>query len=119
MPTLLARHARVLVTMDDARREIPDGALFVRDGVIESVGATVELPDTADEILDLRGHIVLPGLINTHHHLVQTLTRAVPAAQDAELFDWLTALYTLWQRLTPEMVYISVKTGLAELILSG
>src|SRR5215472_14194417 len=119
MPTLLARHARVLVTMDDARREIPDGALFVRDGVIEAVGTTAELPGSADEILDLRGHVVLPGLINTHHHLCQTLTRAVPAAQDAELFDWLTNLYGLWQRLTPEMIYASTLTGLAELILSG
>src|SRR5579864_545772 len=119
MPTLLARHARVLVTMDDARREIPDGAVFVREGVIEAVGLTSELPDSADEILDLRGHVVLPGLINTHHHLFQTLTRAVPAAQNAELFDWLTNLYVLWQHLTPEMIYVSALTGLAELILSG
>ncbi|MHB8628803.1 MAG: 8-oxoguanine deaminase [Aggregatilineales bacterium] len=119
MPTLLARHARFLVTMDDARREIPDGALFVRDGLIEAVGSTADLPDTADEILDLRGHVVLPGLINSHHHLYQTLTRAVPGAQDAELFNWLTHLYGLWQRLTPEMVYVSALTGLAELILSG
>jgi 8-oxoguanine deaminase len=119
VPTLLVRHARVLVTMDDTGREISDGALFVRDGMIEAVGATADLPDTADEILDLRGHVVLPGLINTHHHLYQTLTRAVPVAQDAELFDWLANLYGYWQRLTPEMIYVSALTGLAELILSG
>ena len=89
MPTLLARHARVLVTLDDQRREIPDGALFVRGNRIEVVGPSAELPDRADEVIDLSGHVVLPGLINTHHHLYQTLTRAVPAAQDAELFDWL------------------------------
>lgn len=119
MSTLLARHARVLVTMDDQRREIADGAIFVRDNVIESIGTTAELPATADEVIDLSGHVVLPGLINTHHHLFQTLTRAVPAAQDAELFDWLRALYPIWARLTPDMIYVSALTGMAELILSG
>lgn len=119
MSTLLARHARVLVTMDETRREIRDGGLFVRDGVIEMVGATADLPEAADEILDLSGHVILPGLINTHHHLCQTLTRAVPTAQDAELFDWLTSLYGHWQHLTPEMIYVSALTGLAELLLSG
>jgi cytosine/adenosine deaminase-related metal-dependent hydrolase len=90
MATLFARHARVLATMDDTRREIPDGALFIRDGVIEAVGTTTELtasiPDqiaSANEVLDLAGHVVLPGLINTHHHMFQTLTRAVPGVQDA------------------------------------
>src|SRR5205085_4940715 len=77
------------------------------------------LPATADEVLDLSGHVVLPGLVNTHHHLYQTLTRAVPAAQDADLFHWLATLYPIWARLTPEGVYISALTGLAELALSG
>ena len=81
--TLLARHADVLVTMDDGRREIPDGALFVRGNRIEQVGQTGELPASADAVLDLAGHVVLPGLVNAHHHMFQTLTRAVPAAQDA------------------------------------
>ena len=76
-------------------------------------------PLDADEILDLGGHVVLPGLVNTHHHLYQTLTRAVPAAQDADLFDWLTALYPMWARLTPEAVRMSTLVGLAELALSG
>ncbi len=119
MSTLLVRHAAVLVTHDAARREIVDGGLFARDGVIVQVGATAELPVEADEILDLSGHVVLPGLVNTHHHLYQTLTRAVPAAQDADLFHWLKTLYPIWARLTPEAVHVSTLTGLAELALSG
>ena len=119
MPTLLIKNATVLVTMDDRRREIPDGGLFVRDGFIEKVGPTSELPAWADEVLDLSGHLVLPGLVNTHHHFYQTLTRAVPAAQDANLFNWLKTLYPIWARMTPEDVFISTQTALAELALSG
>jgi 8-oxoguanine deaminase len=119
MGTLLVRHAGVLVTMDSQRREIADGGLFARDGRIEAVGPTPELPSQADEVLDLRGHVVLPGLVNTHHHLYQTLTRAVPAAQSSDLFHWLTALYPCWARLTPEAIRVSTLVGLAELALSG
>ncbi len=119
MPTLLIRRAAVVVTMDDHRREIPDGGLFIRDGFIERVGPTSELPDEADEVLDLAGHIVLPGLINTHHHFYQTLTRAVPPAQDANLFTWLQTLYPIWARLTPEDICVSTQVALAELALSG
>jgi 8-oxoguanine deaminase len=89
MSTLLIHNAELLVTMDDHRREIPDGGLFVRDGFIEKVGPTSELPGTADEVLNLKDHILLPGLVNTHHHFYQTLTRAIPAAQNANLFNWL------------------------------
>jgi cytosine/adenosine deaminase-related metal-dependent hydrolase len=78
MSTLLVRHAEILVTMDDRRREIPDGGLFIRDGFIEQAEPTAELPATADEIIDLKGQIVFPGLINTHHHFYQTLTRRFP-----------------------------------------
>jgi len=117
--TLLLRHATVVATMDDARREIPDGAIFVRGNVIEHVGPSSDLPDTADEVVDLAGHVVLPGLVNTHHHLFQTLTRAVPAAQDADLFTWLAALYPRWSQLTPDMLHVSALTGLAEVMLSG
>jgi cytosine/adenosine deaminase-related metal-dependent hydrolase len=118
MTTLLVKHIHTLVTMDDARREIEDGALFIRDGAVEFVGSTSDLGErTADEILDLRGHIVLPGLINTHHHMYQTLTRA--CAQDKELFAWLRELYPIWSRLTGETVYVSAKLAMAELILSG
>ena len=119
MTTLLVRNAKILVTMDDHRREIPESGLFVKDGLIEQVGSTAELPDTADEILDLSGHLVMPGLINTHHHFYQTLTRAVPAAQEANLFNWLKTLYLIWARLTPADIRISTQTALAELALSG
>jgi 8-oxoguanine deaminase len=118
MTTLLITHAHIL-TMDDHRREIPDGGLFVRDGFIEQVGTISELPATADEVLDLSGHLVLPGLVNTHHHFYQTLTRAVPAAQDANLFNWLTTLYPIWARMNPEDIFTSAQTALAELALSG
>src|SRR5512145_3326011 len=118
MTTLLVKHAYI-VTMDDHQREIPDGGLFIRDGFIEQVGETSELPSTADEVLDLQGHIVLPGLVNTHHHFYQTLTRAVPAAQDANLFNWLTTLYPIWARMRPEDIFTSAQTALAELALSG
>jgi len=117
--TLLARHADVLVTMDDARREIADGAVFVRGNRIERVGTTAEMPPSADTVIELAGHVLLPGLVNTHHHMFQTLTRVVPAAQDSELFGWLQALYPLWARLTPEAIRVSALTAMAELLLSG
>ncbi|PJF47607.1 MAG: 8-oxoguanine deaminase [Candidatus Thermofonsia Clade 3 bacterium] len=117
--TLLIKHADWLVTMDADRREIPDGGLYVEDNCIVAVGPTAELPATADEVLDLRGHIVLPGMINTHHHMYQSLTRAVPAAQNAELFGWLRALYPIWARLTPEMIRVSTQMAMSELLLSG
>lgn len=119
MTTLLIKNASVLVTMDGQRREISGGGLFIRDGFIENVGAAGELPEAADEVLDLSGHIVLPGLINTHHHFYQTLTRAVPAAQDANLFGWLKTLYPIWARMTPDDIFISAQTAMSELVLSG
>ncbi|MET0442293.1 MAG: 8-oxoguanine deaminase [Casimicrobiaceae bacterium] len=117
--TILVRNAALVATMDDGGREIADGAVFIRGNVIEAVGPTAALPATADEVIDVHGQVVLPGLVNTHHHLFQTLTRAVPAAQDAELFAWLTTLYPLWARMTPEMMFVSAQAGLAELMLSG
>jgi cytosine/adenosine deaminase-related metal-dependent hydrolase len=119
MTTLLVRHVHLLVTMDDQRREIPDGGLFIRQGFIEQVGKTAELPSEADEILDLTDHLLLPGLVNTHHHFYQTLTRVVPAAQNANLFHWLKTLYPIWARMTPEHIRVSTQTALAELALSG
>ncbi len=118
MTTLLIKNAYI-VTMDDHQREIPDGGLFIRDGFLEQVGQTASLPHDAEEVLDLRGHIVLPGLVNTHHHFYQTLTRAVPVAQDANLFNWLTTLYPVWARMNPEDIFISTQTALSELALSG
>lgn len=124
---LIATHADMLVTMDEARREIPDGALVAEGPAILWVGETEALPapyraridDGSAQVLDMRGHVVIPGLVNTHHHMYQSLTRAVPAAQDAELFGWLTNLYMLWSHLTPQMIDISTRTAMAELMLSG
>jgi len=87
--------------------------------VIEQVGPSATLPQTADEVIDASHHVVLPGLINTHHHMYQSLTRAVPAAQNGELFNWLTNLYPIWANLTPEMIQVSTQTAMAELMLSG
>jgi cytosine/adenosine deaminase-related metal-dependent hydrolase len=119
MSTLLVRHASCLVTQDEDRRIISDGGLFARDGVIEQVGPTTTLPDKADRVLDARDMLVLPGLVNTHHHLFQTLTRALPPAQNAPLFDWLRALYPVWGELTDEAIYVSTLIGVAELLFSG
>lgn len=117
MPTLLLKNADLLITMDGARRRIADGGLFVRDHVIQQVGHSAELPAEADRIIDARGMVILPGLVNTHHHLYQTLTRCL--AQDDGLFGWLRTLYPIWARMNGEAVYVSAKVGLAELLLSG
>ncbi|AKZ62148.1 hydroxydechloroatrazine ethylaminohydrolase [Herbaspirillum hiltneri N3] len=117
--TLLIKNATVVVTMNDTREEIKNGAVFIRNNIIEQVGNTADLPQAADEIIDATNHVVLPGLINTHHHMYQSLTRAIPAAQDGELFNWLTNLYPIWAGLTPEMIKVSTLTAMAELILSG
>lgn len=120
MTTLLVKNIHTLVTMDASRRELYNAAIFVRDQVIEQVGTVAELPQTADEVLDLGDrHIVLPGLVNTHHHFFQTLTRVIPAAQNCSLFNWLEALYSMWSRLTAQGVYVSAQMAAAELMLSG
>jgi 8-oxoguanine deaminase len=119
MATLLVRNATLLATMDGRRREIAGGAVFARNGVIEAVGPSDELPGEADEVISAAGQVVLPGLVNTHHHMYQTLTRALPGAQDSELFGWLRALYPVWAKLTPEMLMVSTQLAMAELLLSG
>jgi 8-oxoguanine deaminase len=119
VPTLLAKNADVLVTMDGERRELRDAGLFARDGVIEQVGSSSELPDSADTVIDLSGQIVLPGLINCHHHLDQVLTRNLPAGQNTNLFPWLRAHYRVWASRTPEDTRTAVIVGCAELALSG
>jgi cytosine/adenosine deaminase-related metal-dependent hydrolase len=119
MSTLLVKNANLLVSMDDARRRIVDGGLYIEENVIRQVGTSDELPLVADQILDARGMVVMPGLVNTHHHLYQSLTRALPTTQDAELFDWLRTLYPIWAGLTGEAVYISALVALSELVLSG
>ena len=119
--SLLIVDAEVIATMDSQRRELRGASLLLRGGVIEALWPAGERPrgTTADEVINASGHAVLPGLVNTHHHMFQSLTRAVPAAQNAELFGWLKALYPLWAGLTPEMVRVSTQIAMAELLLSG
>ena len=127
MFTLLIHHATCIATFDHAEpskgRELKDASLFVRGNTIEWIGPAAELPpalrDEADEVIDARGHLVTPGLVNTHHHMYQSLTRAIPGVQDAELFGWLRGLYPIWAGLTPEMVQVSTLVAMAELLMSG
>jgi 8-oxoguanine deaminase len=119
MSTLLLKGAELLVTMDDEGRCIKDGGLYANENVIDQVGPSGALPGEADLIIDAGGMVVLPGLVNAHHHLYQTLTRAIPGAQDAGLFSWLKALYPIWAGLTAEAIYVSALVGLGELMLSG
>jgi len=119
MSTLLIRNATCVATFDDARSELRNASVLVRDNVIEALGPADEIAQAADEVIDARGHLVMPGMINTHHHMYQSLTRAIPATQDAELFSWLRGLYPIWAGLTPEMVRVSTQLAMAELLLSG
>jgi cytosine/adenosine deaminase-related metal-dependent hydrolase len=122
MTLTLIRNAAVVAAMDDAGSEIAGGAVALRDGVILAVGTTAELTPLAghaDVIIEAAGCVVTPGLINTHHHLYQTLTRAVPGATEASLFGWLKRLYPIWARYTPDDVFAATQLGLAELALSG
>jgi len=120
MSKILIKNIHTLVTMDDQRREIANGALLINNNIIEKVGTSTEITDATAEIIDLENHyLVLPGLINTHHHFFQVLTRVVPQAQNATLFDWLESLYPMWSKLTPEGLFISSQMAAAELMLSG
>jgi 8-oxoguanine deaminase len=123
MSTLLIERAHCVATQDDAGTELADASVFVRDGWIEAVlpAGTDLRPyrEQADERIDASRHLVVPGLINTHHHMVQSLTRAVPGGQNAELFTWLKSLYPIWAGLTPDMVTTSHQVAMAELLLSG
>lgn len=118
MTTLLLKNIRYLATMDAARRELREAAIYVRDNIIEAAGKLEEMPaESADRVIDLSRHVVLPGLVNTHHHMFQSLTRAL--AQEHELFDWLKVLYPIWKNLRSEHIYTSAKLAMAELALSG
>ncbi|MBA3055536.1 MAG: 8-oxoguanine deaminase [Sphingomonadales bacterium] len=122
MSLTVIRGADCLVTMDDGRREIAGGAIAFRNGVIVAVGQGAELArltEDADEVIDASGCVVTPGLVNTHHHLYQSLTRALPGGTNASLFGWLKCLYPVWARYRPEDVYAATRLGLAELALSG
>ncbi|MEO9572671.1 MAG: 8-oxoguanine deaminase [Tateyamaria sp.] len=116
MSEMLIRNADYLVTMDDTRRVLNGADILIRDGAVAAVGSGLV---TDGEVLEAAGCVITPGLVNTHHHLYQTLTRAVPAAQDALLFGWLSTLYPIWARFTPEHMFVSAQVGLAELALSG
>lgn len=127
MTTLLIDHATCIATLDHSHpaqgRELRDASLFVRGNTIEWIGPAADLPPAlraqADEVIHAQGHLVTPGLINTHHHMYQSLTRAIPGVQDAELFSWLRGLYPIWAGLTPEMVQVSTQVAMAELLMSG
>lgn len=117
-PPLLIKNALRVATMDDAGTELSGADVLIKGRVILAVGKDLEAPDGA-QILDARGCVVIPGMVNTHHHLCQTLTRATPAAQDAKLFDWLVYHYQVWRHLTPEYAALGAQVGLGELLLTG
>ena len=121
MASLLIQHARLVVTMDDADTRIRDGGIYIEDNVIRQVGetGTLALERPADVTIDASDMVILPGLINTHHHFYQTLTRNLPAAQNADLFTWLRVHYPIWAGMTPEAIAVSTKVAIAELMLSG
>jgi cytosine/adenosine deaminase-related metal-dependent hydrolase len=115
-PETLIRNASIIVTMDGDRNELVDSDILVQGGVITKIGTALA---TQGNIVDARGCVVTPGLVNTHHHLYQTLTRVVPGGQDALLFGWLKTLYPIWARFGPEEMRVSALVGLAELALTG
>ncbi len=117
--TLLIHNAACIATQNDQGSELRNASILVRGNTIEAVGPASDLPQTADTVIDAQQHLVIPGLVNTHHHMYQSLTRAIPSVQDVELFGWLRGLYPIWAGLTPEMVFVSTQTAMAELLLSG
>src|SRR5262245_24107456 len=117
MSELVIRNARLLATLDDARRELAGGWVAISGGLVEAVG-TGDAPD-ATTVIDASDCLVTPGLVNTHHHMFQNLTRALPLMTDKPLFGWLTSLYPLWAALDTESVYVSTWVGLVELAMSG
>jgi len=116
MPEILIQNADTIITMDDGARVLHGADLLIRDGVVAAVGPGLHSEGT---IVSGRGCVVTPGLVNTHHHLYQNLTRAVPGAQDALLFGWLQRLYPIWGRFGPDEMFVSAQLGLVELALSG
>jgi len=119
MTSLLLKNAALIVAMDDEDRRWSNGGIYVVDNAIAQIGPMEELPQEADQVIDARNMVILPGLVNTHHHFYQTLTRNLPAAQDANLFQWLRVHYPIWAGMTPEAIAVSTKIALAELMLSG
>lgn len=118
-PDILIQHAYHILTMDDGRAELRGADILIRGGVIAAIGVGLAAHHRGAEVVQAAGCVVTPGLVNTHHHLYQSLTRAVPGGQDALLFGWLRTLYPIWARFGPEEMRVSALTGLAELALSG
>ena len=116
MPEILIRNASHVLTMDETRRELGGADIRLKDGQIVEIGTGLQ---SEGEVVEAAGCVVTPGLVNTHHHLYQTLTRAVPGGQDALLFGWLQTLYPIWSRFGPEEMFTSAQVGMAELMLSG
>ncbi len=119
MTTLLIHNAHTIATLNDAGDELSNASIYVRNNCIEAIGPAHALPSTADRVIDAEHHVVIPGMVNTHHHMSQSLTRAIPGVQNAELFSWLRGLYPIWAGLQPDMIYASTQTAMAELLLSG
>ena len=119
MADLLIRNAWCVATMDGARRELNGGWVAITNGLVEAVGSSTDPLPEATEVVDAQGCLVTPGLINTHHHLYQNLTRALPSMTSQPLFGWLQSLYPLWRGLNEEAAYVSAWVGLAELALGG
>ncbi len=118
-PTLLIRDIHTIISMDPQGSEIHGGFIYIEGGEIKRVGKRPPASLRADRTLSARYAVAMPGMINTHHHLCQTLTRACSAAADMELFDWLRTLYPLWGRLEEESMHVAAMVGMAELLLSG
>ena len=118
MSTVNILNPKIIVTMNDAGDELVGMSLHIKDGVITQIAPADQLPPS-DQQWDARGKVLLPGLVNTHHHLYQNLTRAVTGAQDALLFGWLQRLYPIWGRMRSEHIRVSTQIGLGELALSG
>ena len=116
MSEILIKNADTVVTMNATRDELRGADVLIKGGQIAAVGQGLA---TTGEVINAKGCVVTPGLVNTHHHLYQTLTRAVPGGQDALLFGWLKTLYPIWSRFGPEEMFTSAQIGLAELALSG
>lgn len=119
MATILLKNALRVVTMNDQREELEGGWVLVRGRQVVGLGAASDPLPQADVVQDMTRHVVMPGMVNTHHHMYQTLTRVIPAAQDSSLFGWLQALYPIWAGLTPEMIRVSTCTAMTELLWSG
>lgn len=115
--SILIKNAEAVLTMDGERREIKGGDVYIEGREIKQAGKNLDVK--ADRTINAEGCVVMPGMVNTHHHLYQTLTRNLPKVQDAKLFDWLTYLYDIWKHVNPEAIYASAQVGLGELLLTG